>query len=260
MIRNARGSVRTPGGSGLPSLDPRHAKEDRVRPFFPAVIALVVGIVLGAWQPRGELLEARAELDAARARGADCRGNAAESIRSILRADPGGLEGRRPVVRNTAPTEEPAPEVEAPPEVAGEEPAAPPETPEQVREAMHTALDARRAQALAALIEQGDLDDAEIDAVESAMADMNRALKAEVDRFVADANETGVVERRDLMEFAAESLDIVIAADEKVRATVPAEAYEQIDDAAVDPFSYISGETLDGLTRLEDIDSPLFDR
>ena len=229
-----------------------------MRPFFAAVIALVVGIGLGAWQPRGELLEARAELDALRAKGGDCRGSAAQSIRSILRADPEGFERDRPIVRNTAPTD---PEPEATPEPVPEEaPTEGPQTPEQMRDAMHTALDARRAQALAALAEQADLDDTQVDAVEAAMDEMNRALAAEVDRFVADANESGIVERRDLMEFAAESLDIVIAADEQMRKAVPADVYDSIDDSAVDPFSYISGQTLDGLTRLEDIDSPLFDR
>ncbi|HND34441.1 MAG TPA: hypothetical protein PLA94_30775, partial [Myxococcota bacterium] len=55
--------------------------------FLPAVLALVVGILLGAWQPRGELLRLRSELDASR--GKDCRSDAAASVRDLLGA--GGM-------------------------------------------------------------------------------------------------------------------------------------------------------------------------
>ncbi len=225
------------------------------------MVALVAGIVLGAWQPRGELLAMRTELDALKVAGArPCRGGAAESIRSILRADPTSLEapseGRR--VRNVgdaAPTgapEEvdgvlPAPDADATPEI---------QSPDQLREAMNTALDARRAQALAALVEQGGLEEAEVGMVTDSMDQMNRELRAEVDAFVEGAVAAGEVDRRDIMDFAAESLDIVIAADERMRRSVPAEVYAEVDDAAVDPFSYLSGEALESLVRLEGIAGP----
>ncbi len=233
-----------------------------LKPFFPAVLALVVGIVLGAWQPRGELLAMRAELDELRAQAArPCRGGAAESIRSILRADAPDLE--RPDRRAPAPSieitaeaepDEAAPEADVPTDAPVAEA---PQTPEQLRDAMRTALDARRAQALAALAEQGDLDDDAVEAVEAAMNQMNRELKAEVDAFVDAAVESGSVDRRDLMDFAAESLDIVIAADDRMRSAVPEDVYAAVDESAVDPFSYVSGDTLEALVRLEGVDAPM---
>lgn len=219
---------------------------------------MVVGIVLGAWQPRGELLSLRAELDQLRAHGGKpCRGGAAESIRSILRADAPDLSldeepaDEAPNVDGVA-TETPA---EAPTdgEAPAEGPTDAPQTPEEMQEGLRAALDARRAQALAALVEQGGLEEEEVDAVNAAMDQMNRELKAEVDAFVTDAASTGEVDRRDVMDFAAEALDIVIAADDRMRHALPADVYAQVDDSAVDPFSYVSGDTLDALARLEGV-------
>ncbi|MDP2309787.1 MAG: hypothetical protein Q8P18_27450 [Pseudomonadota bacterium] len=233
-----------------------------MKPFFPAVIALVVGIVLGAWQPRGELLTMRSELDALKeAGGKPCRSGAADSIRSILRADPSTFEsaGAERTVRNVEGAD-PVEGTDDQPPTGGENAApvdgAPPETPEQLRAAMNTALDARRGQALAALVEQGGLEDAEVAAVTDAMDQMNRELKTEVDAFVQSAVASGEVDRRDVMDFAAEALDIVIAADDRLQKAVPADVYAEVDEAAVDPFSYLSGDALESLVRLEGVAGP----
>jgi len=232
-----------------------------LKPFFPAVVALVAGIVLGAWQPRGELLSMRAELDTLKAAGGKpCRSGAADSIRSILRADPSTFEasGGDRKVRNVGGPEggEVAEgEGEGAPPTDGATPE-PPANAEQLRETMNTALDARRAQALAALVEQGGLEDAEVAAVTAAMDQMNRELKTEVDAFVDAAVASGEVDRRDVMEFAAGALDIVIAADDRLQKAVPADVYADVDDAAVDPFSYLSGDALDALVRLEGVAGP----
>lgn len=232
-----------------------------MKPFFPAVLALVAGIVLGAWQPRGELLAMRAELDELRtAGGKPCRGNAADGIRTILRAErPEGLRAERPegvVASHPEPRAEDPP---AAPDLPADDQAAPGPDVAPVDEAdvaaqadaMAAALDARRAQAMAALTEQADLDDAQVASVNQLMDDMNSQLKAQVDRFVDEAVANNDVDRRDMMDFAAESLDIVIATDDAMRKTLPPEAYDDADDSAVDPLSYLSGETLDALTRLQ---------
>jgi hypothetical protein len=230
-----------------------------MKAFLPTVLALVAGIVLGAWQPRGELLSMRAELDELRSHGKHpCKGNAAEGIRTILRAEPptgvGGAD--EPPGQDAAPvtgTVSVQVDGSTPP---GDIPAAenmkgPGKDPEQTIEAMRTALDARRAQAMAALTEQADLGDEEQAAVGKIMDDMNAKLKAEVDRFADDAVKNGDVDRRDMMDFAAESLDIVIATDDAMRKTLSPEAYADADETAVDPLSYLSGDTLDSLSKLE---------
>jgi hypothetical protein len=237
--------------------------------FVPAVVALVAGIVIGAWQPRGELLAARAELDSLRTGSKPCKGAAADGIRSILHADapvapvaPGSSKKKTTVhVGADAPPAEPSTPPEATP---SSEPAASdtpdPETPEQLRDAMHTGLDARRAQARAALQEQGDLSDDQMRAVDAIMDDMNGELKKEVDLFVKDAVAKGDVDRRDMMDFAAGALDVVIAADDKMRAQLPAELWDSVDDSALDPFSYVSGTTLDSVTDLKDVTTSGLDR
>ncbi len=244
-----------------------------LKPFFPAVLALVVGIVLGAWQPRGELLALRAERDDVRAAaGRPCQGGAARSIRDLLRTDePLQLgddarstpAGGAPVAQGSAspdPLPNGVPDGETPLiDTPPLDPAAAPQTPQQIADAMHTALDARRAQAMAALQEQGRLDHEQVAAVNAAMDQMNREIKAEVEGFVTEALAGGDVDRRDIMDFAAESLDIVIAADDRLRGVLPEEVYAEVDDGAVDPFSYVSGDTLDALERLQDIPGTLFE-
>jgi hypothetical protein len=231
-----------------------------MKPFLPAVAALVAGIVLGAWQPRGELLALRAEMDELRAKASrPCRGGAADSIRTILRAEAPDLPTRTGTGEEGSP---PSPDAEPPPppgapvspDAATEAPAPPsPEDIEAMQEQMAAALDARRAQALAALAEQADLDDAQTAGVTAIMDDMNRQLKEEVDRFVDEAVAAGDVDRRDLMDFAAESLDIVIATDDRMRATLGEDVYADVDETATDPLSYLSGDTLQSLARMQDV-------
>ncbi len=235
-----------------------------MKSFVPAVIALVIGIILGSWQPRGELLQARQEMDElrAKAKSSDCRGGRAiDGIRDILHARTPDAEpdasadadadadAKRPGFHFQAGDKPGAPAADA-----GGGPDAPPATPEEVQKqvaAMKAALDARRSQAMAALEEQADLSDEQSTAVDSAMADMNAQLKAEVDALVATANDGDVIERRDLMEFAANSLDTVIAADDKLRDIIPAEVYDTLDAETIDPFSYLSGDAVDSLSKLQ---------
>lgn len=229
------------------------------------MIALVVGIVLGAFQPRGELLEVRAELDALKtAGGKPCRASAADSLRDLLRAPGGAVDDSRRV-RNAAPADAGAPTDEgvatggATVEGGEGDPSAPvsdADAFEKGQEAMSAALDARRAQALAALTEQADLDEEDVAAVNAAMKQMNDELGAQIDAMVTSAVSDGELDRRDMMEFGAEALDVVLAADDRMRDIIPPEVYAQIDASAVDPLSYISGETLDTVARLKDVKGP----
>lgn len=202
----------------------------------------------------------RGEIDELRAKQARCtRGSAAAGVRELLRADPGGSvddpKGRPPRAAR-APRPEAEAEVEddvAPDVTPG--PGAPPtqQTPEEMTAAMTAALDARRAQARQALQEQADLDDEKLAEVDRVMDEMNAALKKEVDDFVATAIQDGDVDRRDMMDFAATGLDAVIVADDKLRAVLGPDAYAEVDDAAVDPFSFISGDTVASLAQVQDM-------
>lgn len=228
-----------------------------MRGFLGVVVALVVGIVLGAWQPRGEVLELRAKLDDARAQAAkDCRGSGLRQIQELLGAEAPGTEegdgddGRRVTNRRDGADAPPAPADGAPEGPPRDGPAM---TPEQAREqvaAVQAALDARRAHALAALAEQGELDEAQMQDVERILDGMNDALKKEIDQFVSDALEHGEVERRDIMEFGANALDVVISTDDALRASIPEEQYDALDEEIADPLAYVSGEVVESLGRV----------
>lgn len=224
-----------------------------MRNFLLVVGALVMGLVVGSWQPRGEVLRLRDEIDGYRAKVRACnRGTAAEGIRELLRAEaPAEEEPRREGRRRSKPRAEVEAPSEAPVAEAPAEAGAP--SPAEAADAAAAALDARAAQARAALLEQADPDDAQLAAVDAAIDEMNRQLKAQVDAFVETALGSGDFDRRELMDFAAESLDVVIEADDRIRDALGPEAYAAVDDQAVDPFSYVSGDTLSGLARLEEL-------
>lgn len=216
-----------------------------MRSVLPAVVALVVGLLVGAWQPRGEVLALRAEVETLRLEARRPRaGEAAQGIRSILRAPP---------VAEAAGAPEATGAPDAPAGEAAEARPTPPRRrpgPEDMK-ALRTGLDARAAQARAALIEQADLTDEELAEVDEAMAAMNEQLRAEVDAFVADALAAGEVDRRAMMELAAGALDVTIGADDALREALPEEVYLTLDEAVVDPFSYVDGTVVASLARLE---------
>lgn len=221
--------------------------------FVPVVVSLVVGIVLGGWQPRGELLALRKEADDLRAEARKpCRGGGASTLSGIFRV-PEGAEDDRPTPPRGAGSETPsAPEAPIEGTPSGAPPPGPaPENAEQAMAAMKATLDARRAQALQALTEQGDLSDDQVQAVEQIMDQMNHDLKQAVDQMVEETLAHGEVDRREMLEFGADALDIVLAADDQMRNTLPKEVYEAVDDPSVDPFSYVSGEALASAVKLE---------
>ncbi len=219
--------------------------------FFPIVLSLVAGLVLGSWQPRGELLALRAEVDDLRAQARrPCRSGGASTLSGIFRV-PEEEEGeRRPPAPDRGP---PTPNEGPPPGPEGIADAAPagPQDPEQTIAAMKATLDARRAQALQALVEQGELTDEQVDSVDQIMDDMNAQLKTAVDEMVTETLAAGDFDRREMLEFGADALDIVLAADDRMRDTLPKDAYAAVDDEAVDPFSYVSGDTLESAARLD---------
>ncbi len=228
--------------------------------FLPAVLAMVVGILLGAWQPRGELLRLRSELDASR--GKDCRSDAAASVRDLLGAGgmhspdvpPSRKTGAAPQSASPDQTGD-APEKAPPGEVEPEAPEnrLPPE--EELKE-MAAVLDARRAQAIAALSEQGDLDEAEIATVEAVYDKMNASLKASVDEFVARAESTGTVERRDMMALGADVLDAAVVAEDGVRSVLPPDVAADLPEEYTDPLSFISSDVVMSLSRIRDLELP----
>ncbi len=227
------------------------------RTFLLVAAALVGGMLVGALSPRGELLRARAEVEALRGDARACkRGAASAGIAQIFggarpgNADPGGSRPGEPAGKGAAAANGPG--ADAPPatgEVAPGEASARGSLPESP-EALGEALDARAAQARAALIEQVEPTAEELAAIDAAIDRMNQRLQAQVDA-LADALQTGEEpERRELLEFGAEALDAVIEADDAISAVIPPEARDDLDPEVLDPFAFIDGETVAGLAAL----------
>jgi hypothetical protein len=226
------------------------------RAFLVAAFALVLGTLLGAFQPRGELIELRTRMLQLEQKTRDCqRGAAGAGLREFFRAPP----ARDPSGGDPPPAgEAAAPKSTEAPVTPGADTGQPaasgtPPAPSGDGEigALVDAMDARAAQARAALLEQGDLDDETIAAVDDAIDRMNARLKQQVDAFAASVEAGGEPDRREMMEFAAEALDAVIEADDVIVANIPADVREQMDDEALDPMSFISGDTLAAIARLE---------
>ncbi len=216
--------------------------------FFPIVLSLVAGIVLGSWQPRGELLTLRKEADALRVQAKKpCRAGGASTLSGIFRVPEDGDAPRPERVPSSA-----TPDDAPPPPPADAAPTGPAGArTEDAMAAMKATLDARRAQALQALTEQGDLTDAQVGEVDRIMDQMNADLKKAVDAMVDETLAAGEMDRRGMLEFGADALDIVLAADDQMRSTLPKEVFDNVDDQTVDPFSYVSGEALESAAKLE---------
>jgi DNA-binding transcriptional ArsR family regulator len=227
-----------------------------VQRFLPIVLTLVIGILLGSWQPRGEVLALRAELDELRV-ARPCKATAASSVRRLLDAG-AQTAGKKPETSEKPSQELPV----STPEPAAPDPplSAPPSEAdfEADKEAAKAALDARRAQALAALAEQSDLSDEELKSVEEAIDSFNSNLKASVDAFVAEAKTHGTVERRDVMALGADILDHAVTADDSLHSLISAESRQGMDPELLDPFSYISGDVVESVSELKDMEFPDF--
>ena len=118
-------------------------------------------------------------------------------------------------------------------------------------EAARTALELRRAQARAALIEDAEPSQSQLDDIDQAVQDMNDSLLA-LSGELTDMLENGEEpERRQAMSFAAEALDTMITAEDQFRDTLSQDQIDALDDQALDPFSYISPDIIDTLQSLD---------
>ena len=118
-------------------------------------------------------------------------------------------------------------------------------------ETARTALELRRAQARAALVEGAEPNDEQLSDIDQAVQEMNDSLlelSGELTDLLANGEEP---ERRQAMSFAAEALDTMITAEDRFRDALSQEQIDALDDQALDPFSYISPDLIDTLQSLD---------
>lgn len=206
-----------------------------------AALALVVGAVIGAAPLRAEArrLQARIEEVERRNCGPGVGSDLGRMLRGVGSSDPSA----RPKVILPPETDTDAPRVvESRPD---------PDERGRGRRMAKAALELRRTQARAALEEQVSPSDAQLDSFDAAIDQMNGELTELADELAARLEGGEMPSRHDQLAFAADALDILVEADANLRASLDPDQLESVDDAAIDPFSYVDPSVLDRLDKIE---------
>ncbi|MCP4868437.1 MAG: hypothetical protein GY898_06940 [Proteobacteria bacterium] len=121
-------------------------------------------------------------------------------------------------------------------------------------ELARTALDLRRAQSRAALVQDTDADDdqlAEIDAAYSQMNDVLVDLSSELVDMLAEGRTPS---RRDAMEFTADALDAMLIAEQSVEGVFDEDQRGELGEESLNPFNYIDPAIVDTLRDLDQLE------
>jgi len=217
-----------------------------VKHAITASFAMVLGLVLGGLPARSEIRSVRAELATLRKR--DC---------GVGRGLAGLFSGGPMVERARRPPEEPAarPRTGAPPPStarpapgSAEPRAEPPRENEFAREA----LELRRTQARAALLEEADPSAEQLRTFDAAVEEMNGELRDLARIFVDDiAKRDTEPTRHELMVFAADTLDVVLSAGDKMSAALSEEQRRGVTEESIDPLSYVDPALADMLAEID---------
>ncbi len=231
-----------------------------------AAIALVLGLILGGLGPRSDMrkLEKKyAEMD-----DGPCKSTLGADLATLM----GGGFGQEPDARPTRNDRRPATNAlgdRDPDVIAAENPEAAELVAEMENEdgageltedlegldekqlqLARTALELRRAQARAALVEDAEPDETQLESIDIAVNEMNESLNdlaEELTTMIADGEEPT---RRDAMEFAAEALDTMLLAEDAMRGALDPDQLDVLDDGSLDPFSYVDPSLVDALEKL----------
>ena len=226
-----------------------------MREIVIVVVSALVGLVLGGFKPRAELAELEARYAQLEAR--PCESGVGRELAEWMGRG-GGRTYTDPVPTadfepDTGEREEDEDDDRAP-QAPGEaslliEDDAPVYGGDDIDEldAARTALDMRRAQARAALLEQADPDPEQIEDVDVAVDEMNESLMSLVDE-ISDIVEAGEEPSRlDAMSFAADALDIMIETEERMLDAFDDEQLDALEDDALNPFFHVDSTILDRL-------------
>ncbi len=229
-----------------------------------AAVALILGIVIGGLGPRQELRALERKVSDLTLSEEQCRSTLGADLAAFMRNGAGSRPAR--VGSGTNPLGDRDPDVlaEENPEaaelaeaIADEQEAMNAEVadslediPAEELEIARTALELRRAQARAALIEDARPDDTQMETIDDAVREMNDSLVGLADELVTMLDNGQEPTRREAMEFAADALDTMLIAEEQMRAALDPDQLGALDDAALDPFSYVSPDLVDLLEGL----------
>lgn len=228
----------------------RREQNSLLIPALACVVSLVVGVIVGGLGPRNEARQLREEVAALSKQSCDKPALGREVARAFSRR-PWSTDASPPEPEPAAPRERPGfvPSDDAPfDDPVG---SVPPDIDRAEGLAMaRDAMQLRRRQALRALTEQARMSDAEMRDVEAAFDDMNAELLGLAEGFVATVRQ-GEPERRDIMVFAAETLDVLIEADDRLFGLIDPDRRGDVSAEALDPMSYVDPALIDVLMELD---------
>lgn len=223
-----------------------------------AAVVFVIGLILGGLGPRSQVrgLESRiAELEEQ-----DCSGGIGQGLATMFADRPivdaiGDGEPRR----FEPPAEVEDAEVDEDRIQVGDDNAkiefdfgdAEDMDPEEAVSFARDAMELRRTQARAALMEDAAPDEDQMMDFDDAMAEMNESLLTLAEEMVSRVESGEEVERRDAMLFAADALDVMINAEDDIQAVFDEDQVAAVEDEAVDPFSYVDPALVDMLMLLD---------
>ena len=231
-----------------------------MREIAVAAFALLVGLIAGGVGPRAELNAMMKTVDAVDLER--CKNTVGKDLATFFG---GAREGGLPPVVAAAPRPQTLrqptdPEVEAAlAELEEGEAQATEELQEGLRDTLanrdelelaRSALELRRAQARAALVEEADLDRAQAEEVDGVYDEMNGTLEelaAGMAEMVVGGREP---DRREAMEFAAEALDAMLVAEDRVLRVLDAEQRSELGQDAANPFNHVSPQLIDVLEAI----------
>lgn len=116
---------------------------------------------------------------------------------------------------------------------------------------MRDAMSLRQTQARAALDEEASPSDEQWDAIDGAIQDMNVNLQALAGELVDTLGSGEEPSRREAMLFAADTLDVMLEADDRLYESLTAEQRESMDEDVLDPFAHIDPGVIDIFMELD---------
>ncbi len=230
-----------------------------------AAVALLVGFLIGGLAPRAEVRDLELQLATAEAgncdqgqvgrdlalllgQGGDARPAPPSSPRAEALERPERIREENPEAARLADDlneEARAAEDEVMDELADIEAPAPEDL-----EIARTALDLRRAQSRAAVVEDTDATNDQLEDLDEAYGEMNDTLIGLSEELVDMLAAGSEPSRRDAMEFAAEALDAMLLAEERVEGVFDAEQLGALEEDALNPFNYVDPAIVDTLEGL----------
>jgi len=218
------------------------------------VLASGLGLVLGGVGPRAEVRALKAQLEEAET----CESSGiGRQLASAFQGRPwqgrgeekaADLEERAPEVAAVETTPAPAP---LRVEFGTDDDPPRPEDIEEGMEMMRDAMSLRQTQARAALDEEASPSDEQWDAIDGAIQDMNVNLQALAGELVDTLGSGEEPSRREAMLFAADTLDVMLEADDRLYESLTAEQRESMDEDVLDPFAHIDPGVIDIFMELD---------